>query len=148
MRFLTVLALVQRGAGNVLRGRVAIYTVGAAGLLLLVSALAVLDAEEGQGPIDTFGQAIWWAFVTMTTVGYGDFTPVTVVGRCVAGGLMLGGIALIGAVTATLASWIVERVADETTSAEAATVEHIDALRAELAEIKALLSAHGESSQT
>ena len=84
----------------------------------------------------------------MTTVGYGDFTPVTVVGRCVAGGLMLGGIALIGAVTATLASWIVERVADETTSAEAATVEHIDALRAELAEIKALLSARGESSQT
>lgn len=61
---------------------------------------------------------------------------------------MLGGIALIGAVTATLASWIVERVADETTSAEAATVEHIDALRAELAEIKALLSARGESSQT
>ena len=82
---LDLLALVHRGAGNVLRGRVAIYTVGAAGLLLLVSALAVLDAEEGQGTIDTFGQAIWWAFVTMTTVGYGDFTPVTVVGRCVAG---------------------------------------------------------------
>lgn len=148
MRFLTVLALVQRGAGNVLRGRVVIYTVSAAGLILLVSALAVLDAEEGQGTIDTFGEALWWAFVTMTTVGYGDFTPVTIVGRCVAGGLMLGGIALIGAVTATIASWIVEKVADETTTAEAATAEHIDALRAELAEIKALLSARGESSQT
>ncbi len=147
MRFLTVLALVQRGAGNVLRGRVVIYTLGAAGLILLVSALAVLDAEEGQGTIDTFGEALWWAFVTMTTVGYGDFTPVTIVGRCVAAGLMLGGIALIGAVTATLASWIVEKVADQTTATEAATAEQVDLLRTELAEIKALLGSRPESAE-
>ncbi len=118
---------------------------GAAGLILLVAALAVLDAEQGEGTIDSFGEALWWAFVTMTTVGYGDFTPVTIVGRGVAGGLMLGGIALIGAVTATLASWIVEKVADHTATAEAVTSEHVELLRAELAEIKALLSARGES---
>lgn len=140
MRFLTVIALVQRGAGNILRGRVVVYTVGAALLVLLISALAVLDAEQGQGTIDTFGEALWWAFVTMTTVGYGDFYPVTFIGRCVAAGLMVGGIALIGAVTATLASWIVEKVADQTTKTEHATADQVEQLRTELAEVKALLT--------
>lgn len=140
MRFLTVIALVQRGAGNILRGRVVVYTVGAAVLVLLISALAVLDAEQGQGTIDTFGEALWWAFVTMTTVGYGDFYPVTFMGRCVAAGLMVGGIALIGAVTATLASWIVEKVADQTTKSEHATADQVEQLRTELAEVKALLT--------
>ncbi|WP_334151137.1 potassium channel family protein [Microbacterium sp.] len=139
MRFLTVIALVQRGAGSILRGRVVVYTVGAALLVLLISALAVLDAEQRQGTIDTFGEALWWAFVTMTTVGYGDFYPVTFMGRCVAAGLMVGGIALIGAVTATLASWIVEKVADQTIKTEHATVNQVEQLRSELAEVKALL---------
>jgi voltage-gated potassium channel len=139
MRFLTVIALVQRGAGSILRGREVVYTVGAALLVLLISALAVLDAEQRQGTIDTFGEALWWAFVTMTTVGYGDFYPVTFMGRCVAAGLMVGGIALIGAVTATLASWIVEKVADQTIKTEHATVNQVEQLRSELAEVKALL---------
>jgi len=52
--------------------------------------------------------AIWWAVTTMTTGGCGDHYPVTAAGRLVAFGLMLGGIALLGTVTATLASWIVE----------------------------------------
>jgi voltage-gated potassium channel len=47
----------------------------------------------------------------MTTVGYGDRYPVTGVGRMVALALMVGGIALLGMVTATLASWLVETVA-------------------------------------
>ena len=49
----------------------------------------------------------------MTTVGYGDHYPVTSTGRLVAFGLMIGGIALLGTVTATLASWLVETVAAE-----------------------------------
>ena len=84
---------------------------------MFVAALAVLDFERNarEASITTFGDALWWAFVTITTVGYGDYSPVTVEGRLVAVGLMLGGIALIGLVTASLASWIVERVAAETT---------------------------------
>ena len=54
----------------------------------------------------------------MTTVGYGDRFPVTSTGRLVAFGLMIGGIALLGTVTATLASWLVETVAAEKEQAE------------------------------
>ena len=64
---------------------------------------------------------VWWSITTVTTVGYGDLSPVTAMGRVVAVALMLGGITLVGTVTATLASWIVQRVAEEDTANEAAT---------------------------
>jgi voltage-gated potassium channel len=98
--------------------------------LRFVAALAALDAERGDpdANILDFGDALWWAITTMTTVGYGDRYPVTTTGRIVAGGLMVGGIALLGTVTATLASLLIERVADES-QAE-------DALRAEVAELR------------
>lgn len=47
MRFLTIIALIQRNAGSILRGRVVIYTVGATALTIFVAALAVFDAERG-----------------------------------------------------------------------------------------------------
>ncbi|MGH2275184.1 MAG: potassium channel family protein [Microbacterium sp.] len=149
MRFFTVLALIQRGAGTMLRGKVVIYTVGATILTVFMAALAVLDAERGSGgPITTFGDAVWWSFETITTVGYGDFYPVTIVGRVVAVGLMIGGIALIGLVTATLASWIVERIsfaAEKTSIATEAQVEKlatdVDALRREISRLTAAVEA-------
>lgn len=139
MRFFTILAIIQRGAGAELRGKVVIYTVGATALTIVVAGLAVLDAEQGHhGDIQSLGDAIWWAFVTITTVGYGDYVPVTVAGRVVAVGLMIGGLALIGVVAATLASWLVGKVSLED-SGGAATAAQIDQLRAEIAELKALI---------
>ena len=78
-------------------------------LLTWVSAVAVFNAEMGVPGSDivTFGDALWWAVVTMTTVGYGDFTPVSAAGRAIAVVLMVVGIALLGVITASVASWFV-----------------------------------------
>jgi voltage-gated potassium channel len=115
LRLIPLLSVLNRRAQTGLRGRVAIYVAGGASLLAFVAALAVLDVERSSpdANISDFGDAIWWAVTTMTTVGYGDRYPVTSVGRVVGFGLMLGGIALLGTVTATLASWLVETVAAE-----------------------------------
>lgn len=139
MRFLTVLALIGRNTGNMLRGRVVLYTAGATALVIFIAALSVFDAERGVGDIDTFPDAVWWAFVTITTVGYGDYYPVTAGGRIVAIGLMIGGIALIGVVTATLASWIVERVSDQTSKTVTATETQVEELRHEIIELKDMI---------
>jgi voltage-gated potassium channel len=120
LRLIPLLSVLNRRAQAGLRGRVAIYVAGGASLLAFVAALAVLDVERPSpdANISDFGDAIWWAVTTMTTVGYGDHYPVTSIGRVVAFGLMLGGITLLGTVTATLASWLVETVAAEKEQAE------------------------------
>ncbi|WP_084103341.1 potassium channel family protein [Demequina sp. NBRC 110056] len=75
-------------------------------LLLWIGSVAVLSAERNvdDSAINTFGDALWWAIVTVTTVGYGDFAPVSVEGRIIAVIMMLLGIALIGVVTASVAA--------------------------------------------
>jgi voltage-gated potassium channel len=71
--------------------------IGGTTMILFVAALAILDAERNapQAQIATFSDALWWAIVTTTTVGYGDLAPVTTPGKLVAVGLMLTGIALL-----------------------------------------------------
>lgn len=64
----------------------------------------LLEHDVPGASIISFGDAVWWGFVTITTVGYGDYAPVTVLGRVVAVGLMLGGIVIIGSVSATVIS--------------------------------------------
>ena len=100
----------RTSAGAALRIRIAIYGAGAAMVLIWLASLAMLDAERGSpgANIETFGDAVWFSCVTITTVGYGDYYPVTVFGRFVAVGLMAVGVALVGVVTATFASWVLE----------------------------------------
>ncbi len=130
LRLLSLWNVLQRAAGQFLRGRVTVYVVGSAVMLVYIAALAELEAERGHpgAEITTFGQALWWAFETITTVGYGDRTPVTVEGQFIAVGLMIAGIGVLGIVTATLASWLVERVTTEDKKADAVTAAHVDAL--------------------
>lgn len=149
LRLVTLLAVLQRTAGRTFRGRVVAYVAGSAFLLVYVAALAVLDVERGQphSNINSFGNALWWSFETITTVGYGDFTPVTAEGRFIAGALMLGGIALLGVVTATMASWIVERVALTEESQQTATRGEVQELSRQIAELKSMLE-KGSGSHT
>jgi len=67
-------------------------------------------ARRPDASITTFGDSLWWTVTTISTVGYGDRYPVTVEGRIVAAVLMVAGIALLGVVTASIASWFVDTV--------------------------------------
>lgn len=141
LRLLTLISVLQRVAGNALRGRVVTYVIAASGLLVYIGALAMYDAERAapSASIKSFGDAAWWAIVTITTVGYGDLSPVTATGRLIAVGLMIGGIALLGTVTATLASWLVDKVSTDDSNAQTVTVAHLELLRDEIRELRSEL---------
>jgi voltage-gated potassium channel len=131
VRLVVLFRVVNRKAAASMRGHVASYVTISAAALIFCASLAVLNAER-QAPasahanILTFGDALWWAVVTVTTVGYGDHFPVTVEGRFIAVGLMIGGVALIGVVTASFAAWFIGRVRVEEDEARAATQRDLD----------------------
>lgn len=78
-------------------------------LLIIFSAIAILQVENTkEGNIKSAEDAIWWAYVTITTVGYGDRYPVTTEGRLIAVILMTAGVGLFGTFTAYASSWFVE----------------------------------------
>ena len=137
LRLVTLVGIMQRSAGTALRGRITLYTAGSAALLIFTSALAALDAErhEPGSSIQSFGQALWWALTTITTVGYGDTFPASTQGRFIAALLMIGGVALAGVVTATLASWIVSLVEEENAEQEAATQAQVATLQQQVSEL-------------
>lgn len=115
LRLLALTRLLGRSAARNLAGRVTTYVVGTTIACVGLGALAMVDAERGHpdANLTNIGDALWWACVTTTTVGYGDYYPVTLQGRFVAIGLMLVGIALVGSVTAAVASWFIEQVTAE-----------------------------------
>lgn len=122
LRILGTLRILNRVFQQRLIGRTGAYVVLASVFCIFFGSLAVLDVEQeaAGSQITTFGDALWWAVVTSTTVGYGDLYPVTDAGRAVAVGLMILGIALLGAVTASMAAWLVSAVEqDRTRRAEA-----------------------------
>lgn len=84
-------------------------TILLAGIVLSVSSLLVLQFESRSpdANITTGGDAIWWGLVTITTVGYGDFFPVTLPGRLTGIFVMFAGIGIIGALASILASILV-----------------------------------------
>jgi voltage-gated potassium channel len=117
-----------------------LYAPAAALLLVLAGAAVARDAERSApgGNIKSYGDAVWWATTTVTTVGYGDRYPVTTTGRVVAVGLMLVGIALLGIVTASLAAAFSRWTAADAREAAAAEAAQSADLVTVLGELRAL----------
>ncbi|MEU5404334.1 potassium channel family protein [Streptomyces sp. NPDC005963] len=93
-----------------LYARVIAYSGMSAVLLGFAGALSVYAQERGapSATIKTFGDSVWWTCETLTTVGYGDVAPVTALGRTIAVAMMIGGLALLGAVTGSFSSWLIQ----------------------------------------
>ena len=75
---------------------------------LAAATLMYVVERNGDGPIQTYADALWWAAATVTTVGYGDVFPKTPAGRGIAFLLMLIGISMFGVLTARVAALFVE----------------------------------------
>ena len=144
LRVLSIVFLSTRRLSGILKNRVMSYVVITAVSVWFIAGLAVTDAEHATAGanIHDVWQGWWWAFITMATVGYGDVFPVTLEGRLVAVALVITGIALVGTITAYIASWFAaaSRDTELAIKAELDTAEDkIDVLAHEIAELRALV---------
>ena len=113
------------------------------------SATWLLERHVPGRTFGSWGDALWWALTTLTTVGYGDHVPVTAGGRLVAAVVMIAGVAVIGGVAAGVSLIVARAVAraeEQALEAEAVSLEQrlearLEGLDARLARIEDLLSA-------
>ena len=110
LRLGIVVSLAMRRARAILHHQQFYFVVLVAIAAVVLGGLGIHSVEGGaNGHIRSIGDGIWWAIVTATTVGYGDISPTTTEGRVIATMLMLLGIGVIGAFTATVASFFVSQ---------------------------------------
>ena len=109
-----------------------VYGIG----LVIIAATVVASVEGGEhASIHSFTDALWWAVVTITTVGYGDMVPMSAAGRAIAFVLMLGGIAFFSGLTANLASFLVKGEEREKKAITQLLAE-VEGLRKEVAKLR------------
>jgi voltage-gated potassium channel len=110
-------------------------------IVVVFSSIAILNVEIGEGVnITNAEEALWWSFVTITTVGYGDFYPVTGAGRLIAALLMTVGVGLFGTFTAYIASLFLEPTGEK--EDHGGMLEELRQLRAEVAQRDAFWLEH------
>jgi voltage-gated potassium channel len=130
-----------------LASRAALLAAGSATILILAAAVMELDVERAAATanITTFGNALWWAVSTITTVGYGDHYPVTAAGHAIGIALMIVGVGMFGVVAASAAAWFISADQDEDRHQHASAITtltaEITALRQTVSELSARLPA-------
>ena len=118
----------ERFTGTVVLRLAAIVTAFATVVVLTSgSALWLVERDQPDSTLHSYGDALWWALTTLTTTGYGDHIPVTTIGRVIGAGVMVTGVAVIGAVAAVIALALTVRLARQeelAVKAEAESLEH------------------------
>jgi voltage-gated potassium channel len=151
VRVLRLIGIIGRVGMLAHRGRsetLLLTTAMLAVTIVAASAAAVLGPERNapDANITDYGDAVWWAMTTITTVGYGDRFPVTAEGRSIGVVLMIVGIATMGMVTATIAARLVASGDEEYLAQEKRLEEgqqdKIAALETQVAELSALIKSH------
>jgi voltage-gated potassium channel len=116
-------------------GRVALL----AAVVLVLSSLVAYHAEHPTNPeFATVGDAIWWGIVTLTTVGYGDIVPTTTTGRWAGVTIMITGIAVLGTLAGSLASFFRLDEPEQKVQSELESPSNSDGLATLTAEVGAL----------
>jgi voltage-gated potassium channel len=115
----------------------ALITLLLAIVVLTTATVAVLEfeAEAPQASIHSAGDAVWWAIVTLATVGYGDYYPVTTGGRIAALALMTVGVGIFGVLASYLANLFLPSTSDDDEAAD------LDEIKDELAALNRRLDA-------
>jgi voltage-gated potassium channel len=127
------------------RGQYAIFITALSALVVLTTSSVLILQFESRDPnanIVSGGDALWWAIVTITTVGYGDFYPVTFLGRDTAVVVMLAGVGIIGALASILASMLVPQPNEAVPDPALAGMEsELAGVKAELTALRELMAA-------
>lgn len=115
------------------RAKGAFFSVAMISFVMIVfGSIAILQVEPSSpgANITNGADALWWAFVTITTVGYGDFYPVTTTGRVIAALLMTSGVGLFGTFTAYVANMFLDETSEEVLPATADPIQQLERLAA------------------
>jgi len=105
-------------------------------MILILAAASVLillvESAEPNANIQTAEQAIWWALVTISTVGYGDFYPISTVGHIIGAMVIISGVSFFGVISGYMASVFVAPDEQERHQAQEAQAEHKEAINNKL----------------
>jgi hypothetical protein len=117
---------------HLLRWAVVVSAITAAIVVLGGTAVWALERDRTNANLRTWGDAIWWATTTITTVGFGDHYPVTMWGRVIAVAIMLSGVTIIGAIAAIVAFGFAGRLAERLEEAVSHVESQVEQVEAEV----------------
>lgn len=110
MRVMTYLLRLVHNIRDILYTNGFIYSLGSASIITLIGSFAIYFLEKDSSTtIKSYGDALWWSIVTVTTVGYGDISPSTSAGRAIAVILMLSGIGFLSMLTSTVSTYFITK---------------------------------------
>jgi len=139
LRLLILVSLLKHVSSSVrqlLAGKRLGPTLAGSAIVVLMAGIFIAAIDPA---IESVSDGIWWAWVTVTTVGYGDMVPASQVGRIFGGLLMLVGISLISLITASVAAWILSDRETEIASSEREGIQRLKQLEKQLHRLESKL---------